>query len=178
MKNVAYLLIAILMVSCGSNGTQSKYEQTIGDYLQTDKRGSKHDLKFKVIELNEQGTITVADSIAYLTDEFRKDKELIVKRVELAKKMTEELRSKTKKQTEIDQYNADIIVMDNRVDSLRNLPPDNLNGYDNRNANDVLALIIRCKYSIVPPRGTTVEETFDFYLSPDGGKCFGKTRVK
>lgn len=26
MKNVAYLLIAILMVSCGSNGTQSKYE--------------------------------------------------------------------------------------------------------------------------------------------------------
>lgn len=128
--------------------------------------------------MNEQGTITVADSIAYLTDEFRKDKELIVKRVELAKKMTEELRSKTKKQTEIDQYNADIIVMDNRVDSLRNLPPDNLNGYDNRNANDVLALIIRCKYSIVPPRGTTVEETFDFYLSPDGGKCFGKTRVK
>jgi len=66
MKNVIYLLIALFMVSCGSN-SNSKYEQTIGDYLQTDKGGSKYDLKFKVIELNEQGTITVADSIAYLT---------------------------------------------------------------------------------------------------------------
>lgn len=178
MKNVAYLLIALFMVSCGSNGKQSKYGQTIGTYLQTDKRGSKYDLKFKVIELNEQGTITVADSIAYLTDEFRKDKELIVKRVELAKDMTETLLAKEKKQREIDKYNADIARMVARIDSLRNLPPDNLNGYDSKNPNDVLALIIRCKYSIVPPGGTTVEETFDFYLSPDGSYCYGKTRAK
>jgi len=113
-----------------------------------------------------------------LTDEFRKDKELIVKRVALAKKMTEELLSKTKRQNDIDKYNSDIVVMDNRIDSLRNLPPDNLNGYDSKNPNDVLALIIRCKYSVVPPGGTTVEETFDFYLSPDGSKCYGKTRAK
>ncbi len=177
MKNFIYVLIAIFMVSCGSN-SNSKYEKTIGDYLQTDKRGSKYDLKFKVIELNEQGTITVADSIAYLTDEFRKDKELIVKRVELAKKMTGTLLEKEKKQSEIDKYNADIAVMDNRIDSLRNLPPDNLNGYDQRNADDILAVIMRCKYSVVPPGGTTVEETFDFYLSPDGNKCYSKKRAK
>ena len=79
MKNVTYLLVALFMVSCGSNGKQSKYGQTIGNYLQTDKRGSKYDLKFKVIELNEKGTITVADSITYLTDEFRKDKNLLLK---------------------------------------------------------------------------------------------------
>jgi len=177
MKKVIYLLIAIFMVSCGSNSNR-KYEETIGNYLQTDKRGSKHDLKFKVIELNEQGTITVADSIAYLTDEFRKDKELIVKRVELAKKMTETLLAKEKRQSEIDKYNADIVVMDNRIDSLRNLSPDNLNGYSSKNPNDVLALIVRCKYSLVPPGGTTVEETFDFYLSPDGSKCYRKARAK
>ena len=178
MKNAIYLLIAVFMVSCGSNGTKSNYEQTIGDYLQTDKRGSKYDLKFKVVELREQGVITVADSIAHLTDEFRKDKQLIIRRVELAKKMTEELMAKTKRQSDIDKYNADIAVMTNRIDSLKNLTPDNLNGYDSRNANDVLALIIRCKYSVVPPNGTAVEETFDFYLSPDGGKCYGKTRAK
>ena len=178
MKNVTYLLVALFMVSCGSNGKQSKYGQTIGNYLQTDKRGSKYDLKFKVIELKEQGTITVADSIAYLTDEFRKDKELFVKRIELAKKMTETLLAKEKKQSEIDKYNADIAGMVARIDSLRNLPPDNLNGYDSKKPNDVLALIIRCKYSIVPPGGTTVEETFDFYLSPDGSYCYGKTRAK
>lgn len=165
------------MVSCGS-GSNGKYEQTIGNYLQTDKRGSKHDLKFKAIEINEQGTITVADSIAYLTDELRKDKDFFVKRIELAKKMTGELLSKEKRQSEIDKYNTDIAAMDARIDSLRNLPPDNLNGYDSKNPNDVLALIIRCKYSLVPPGRTTVEETFDFYLSPDGSKCYGKTRAK
>lgn len=165
------------MVSCGS-GTSGKYEKTIGDYLQTDKRGSKYDLKFKVIELTEQGKITVADSIAYLTDEFRKDKEFFVERVELAKKMTGVLLSREKRQSEIDKYNADIAVMDNRIDSLRNLPPDNLNGYDKRNADDILAVIMRCKYSIVPPGGITAEETFDFYLSPDGSKCYGKKRAE
>lgn len=178
MKNVAYLLIALFMVSCGSNGTQSKYKQTIEEYVLRNNPNSYGNLNFKIVEMNEQGTITVADSIAYLTDEFRKDKELIVKRVELAKRMTEALLAKEKKQSEIDKYNADISVMDVRIDSLRNLPPDNLNGYDSKKPNDVLALIIRCKYSLVPPGGTTVEETFDFYLSPDGSTCYGKTRAK
>lgn len=173
MKNVIYLFIAVLLVSCGS-GSNGKYEQTIREYL---IKGKSDDLNFKVVELTEQGTITVADSIAYLTDEFRKDKEYFVKRIELAKKMIGELLSKTKNQSDIDKYNADIIVMDNRIDSLRNLPPDNLSGYDSRNANDVLAVIVRCKYS-VQLAGTPAEETFDFYLSPDGSKCYGKTRAK
>lgn len=63
--------------------------------------------------------------------------------------------------------------MSNTIDSLKNLTPDNLNGYDSKNPNDVLAVIVRCKYSIAPG-GTAVEETFDFYLSPDGSKCYGK----
>lgn len=175
MKNLLYVLIAVFMVSCGSS---TDYGKTIGDYLQTDKNGSKYDLKFKVIELNEQGKITVADSIAYLTDEFRKDKQLIIDRIELAKKMSEDLLAREKKQGSIDKYNADIATMNHRIDSLKNLTPDNLNVYDSKNPNDVLGVIVRCKYSVVPPGGTTVEETFDFYLSPDGSKCYGKTRAK
>lgn len=175
MKKLIYVLIAVFMVSCGSN---TDYGKTIGDYLQTDKNGSKFDLKFKVIELNQQGKITVADSVAYLTDEFRKDKQLIIDRINLAKKMSEELLSREKKQSEIDKYNADIATMNQRIDSLKNLTPDNLKGYDGKNPTDVLGIIVRCKYAIVPPGGTTVEETFDFYLSPDGSKCYGKTRAK
>lgn len=128
--------------------------------------------------MNEHGTVTVADSIAYLTDEFRKDTELVIKRVELAKKMSENLLAKAKKQSDIDKYNTDIAEISNTIDSLKNLAPDNLNGYDSRNANDVLAVIVRCKYSLVPPGRTAVEETFDFYLSPDGRKCYGKKRAK
>lgn len=177
MKHVFYLLIAVFMVSCGSNSSKSNYEETITGYLL--KGGdTKENLKFKIIELNEQGNITIADSIAYLTDEFRKDKELVIKRIELAKKMSETLLAKAKKQSDIDKYNTDIADINNSIDSLKNLTPDNLRGYDSRNANDVLAVIVRCKYSLVPPGRTTVEETFDFYLSPDGNKCYGKKKVK
>ena len=128
--------------------------------------------------MNEHGTVTVADSIAYLTDEFRKDKEVVIKRVELAKKMSETLLAKAKKQSDIDKYNTDIAEISNTIDSLKNLTPDNLRGYDSRNANDVLAVIVRCKYSLVPPGRTAVEETFDFYLSPNGSKCYGKKKAK
>ncbi|NDV67072.1 hypothetical protein [Bacteroides sp. 224] len=177
MKNVIYLLIAVFLVSCGSNSSKNNYEETITSYL---LKGSdtKENLNFKIVEINEYGTVTVADSIAYLTDEFRKEKELIIKRVELAKKMSETLLTKAKKQSDIDKYNTDIAEISNTIDSLKNLTPDNLRGYDSRNANDVLAVIVRCKYSLVPPGRTAIEETFDFYLSPDGSKCYGKKKAK
>lgn len=176
MKNVAYLLIAVFMISCGSNSPKNNYEETITNYL---LKGSdtKENLNFKIIELTEQGVITVADSIAYLTDEFRKDKQLIIDRIALAKKMTEDLQSKTKLKSEYDKYHDDITVINNRIDSLKNLVPDNLNGYDAKNPSDVLATIVRCKYSIAIG-GESVEETFDFCLSPDGTQCYGKTRAK
>lgn len=163
MKKIIYLLLTVFMVSCGSD-SNSVYEKTITEYLL--KGGdTKDNLNFKIVELTTQGTITVADSIAYLTDEFRKDKELIIKRIELAmqaKVMTKHT----------------IAVMSNRIDSLKNLTPDNLKEYGSKNPTDILALTMRCKYSLTPPNGKSVEETFDFYLSPDGLKCLGKARAK
>jgi hypothetical protein len=175
MKNIVYVLVTLLMVSCSSNSSSDKYGQTVTDYLLKGK--SATDFNFKIEELAEHGTIIVADSIAYFTEEYRKDNDLFVKRLELAKKMSEELLSKAKKQTDIDEYTANITQMNNRIDSLKNASPDNLNGYDKRSANEVLAVIVRCKYS-VESKGRSVAETFDFYLSPDGSKCYGKTRAK
>lgn len=174
MKNAVYLLMAVLLVACGGTNTNSAYEKTIKEYL---LKGQSSDLGFKVVELTEQGKVTVADSIAYLTDEFRKDKQLIISRIELARKMSEDLKAKTKMKSEFDKYTDDIAVMNARIDSLKNLSPDNLQGYDSRNASDALAIIVRCKYSL-QVSGTPVEEAFDFYLSPDGSKCYGKKGIK
>ena len=176
MKKVAYLLIAVFLAACGGSNTNSIYEKTIREYILRGNPNSYGDLNFKVVELTEQGKVTVADSIAYLTDEFRKDKELIVKRIQLAKKMSEDLLARTKRQSDIDKYKADIAVMNTRIDSLKSLTPDNLRGYDSRNTDDILAKIIRCKYS-VQISGSTVEETFDYYLSPDGSKCYEKKGI-
>lgn len=173
MKNVAYLLIAVFLVACGGSGTNSTYEKTIREYL---IKGKSDDHNLKIVELSEQGKVTVADSIAYLTDEYKKDNENFIKRLELAKEMSEELLSKAKKQADIDEYTANITRQDNRIDSLKNASPDNLNGYDKRNESDVLSVIVRCKYSF-EIKGRSVAETFDFYLSPDGSKCYGKKGI-
>lgn len=173
MKNVVYLLIAVFLVACGGSGTNKTYEKTIREYL---IKGKSDDLNLKVVELTEQGKVTVADSIAYLTDEFKKGNELIIKRIELARDMTKDLQAKATTKHNHEKYITDIAVMNNRIDSLKNLAPDNLQGYDSRNANDVLATIVRCKYS-VELLGKPIEETFDFYLSPDGSKCYGKKGI-
>lgn len=177
MKKLFYLLITVLIISCGSGSSIKTYEKTITDHL---LRGSdtKDNLNFKILEISEIGKITVADSIAYLTEEFRKDKQLIINRVELAKKTTEELKAKARNQQDQERYSSDIATYDARIDSLKNLIPDNLKGYDSRNANDVLAIIVRCKYSLVPSGGKEVNEMFDFYLSPDGTECYGKIRTE
>lgn len=172
MKKIIYLLIAICLVACGGQSMKDTYSKTITDNL---LKGKSNDLNLKIVELTENGSITVADSIAYLTDEFRKDKELIVKRIELARETTKELQAKSMTKHNHKKYMSDIATMDNRIDSLRNLVPDNLRGYDKRNSTEVLAKIIRCKYS-VQIAGTPAEETFDFYLSPDGSKCYGKKK--
>lgn len=105
MKNVAYLLIAVFMISCGSNSSKNNYEETITNYL---LKGSdtKENLNFKIVELNEQGAITVADSIAYLTDEFRKDKQLIIDRIGLAMEMTKKLKSEEKSEQKQKNLNS------------------------------------------------------------------------
>ena len=157
-------MIAVLFVACSGSNMNRKYEKTIRDYVLKDQSG----IDFKVLEMSEQGTVTVTDSIAYLTNDFRKDKEVVIKRIELAKKLTEDLQT--------DKYAEDIERMNARIDSLRTLPPDNLQGYGSRNTNDVLAVIIRCKY-LLNISGTTVEETFDFYLSPNGNQCYQKNGI-
>ena len=177
MKHLIYLLTAVIMVSCGSNTSDKTYEKTITDYLLKDSY-TKENLNFKIIEIEEVGEITVADSIDYLTDEFRKDKQFIIDRVTLAKETTEELLSKKATKHNHEKYIADIAIMNNRIDSLKNLKPDNLQGYESRNGADILAKIVRCKYAITIPGTTSVEETFDFFLSPDGNKCFGQKRAE
>lgn len=68
MKKTIYFLIAVLFVACSGSNMNSKYEKTIRDYVLKGQSG----IDFKVLEMSEQGTVTVADSIAYLTNDFRK----------------------------------------------------------------------------------------------------------
>lgn len=137
MKNIIFILsISLFFVSCSTNSKQNEsktvtldkatIEKTIADNVTTDKRGSKFDMKFKVIDMKEPVKYTVADSIKYLKE----------------KNLTTEL-------------------------------------YNGRNETDVLALIVECRYSIVPPMmNTEVEEAYKFILTPDANRCIERRKVK
>lgn len=182
MKKIVYLLAAALAVSC-SGGGNSKYEKIISDIVQTDHRGTKYDLKFKALEIQEIGKISVADSISILKEEFDAYRNKYIGNLEESIKRAEqgiekEKGSRLSFKTMIPYYEKRITEDRHTIDSLKLLEPVEVKKYDNRKPDEVLVNIVRCKYSIVPPTmNTTAEETFDFYLSPDG-KLYTKKRFK
>ena len=79
----------------------------------------------------------------------------------------------------IDSYQSSIDKTNERIDVLRGSAPKELTKYKNRDASDILTIVVRCTYSVDEPiTNKRVTETFDFFLSPDGTKCYSKKRVK
>jgi len=181
MRKNIYLLLLICLTACSSNNT---YEQTIADHVQTDKKGTKYDMKFKALEIGEIARYTVADSIAIIKEAFEEDHaKRIAKLEESIENTNESIEKETNKRypsgTLLNFYKNSIVKSQDMINALKAETSAELQKYENRKSDELLAIIVRCKYSIVPPIvNTTVEETFDFALSPDGTKCYGQKRVK
>lgn len=178
---IVYLLLLVLLTSCSG---PSAYEQAIADFVQTDKKGTKYDLKFKVLEIKELKKITVGDSITILTDDWEKEKTKkltsLTESLERSKASLE--KEKTKRfstQTMIDMYNKSIDRYQHTIDSISSFTPEKITQYGSRNKEEVLAILVECKYNAVPPMtNTTIEETREFVLSPDGKKCYRQSAPK
>lgn len=167
------ITILTLFIFIGCSGSQGKYEKSIADFVQTDKKGVWTDLKFKVIEMGVPTDITVGDSIRLLTDVFDADK---AKKIEFANKEIERNRTSLEKEKSsvMRKFYQDYIDKQQKViDSLTVLEVELPQSYTIRQSNDVLAKEIVCKFSIVNPLfNTTQEETRIFILNADGDKCF------
>jgi len=180
MKKILLPLFALLL-SCG--GTTSKYEKLIADIVQTD-RGVKIDLNFKADKLEEIRQVSVADSIKIITDAFiaERDKQLasLEKTLSVFTKSIEKAKAASRpSQVMIGSYQSSIDKTNEQIDALKKTFPKELTKYENRDANEILAIVVRCTYTIDEPLGNNrATETFDFYLSPDGTKFYSKERVK
>ena len=65
------------------------------------------------------------------------------------------------------------------IDSLEQTAPAKTARYESRDNNEILAVVVRCTYTIDEPlTNKRATETFDFVLSPDGTKCYSQKRVK
>jgi glycosylphosphatidylinositol transamidase (GPIT) subunit GPI8 len=181
MKRILLLPLIALLFSCG--GTTSKYEKLIADVVQTD-RGVKLDLNFKAEELDEIKQISVADSIKIITDSFNAERDKQMASLEKTLSIFTESIEKAKaanrpSQVMIDSYQSSIDKTNERIDALKKSVPNELAKYENRDINEILAVIVRCTYTIDEPlTKKRATETFDFYLSPDGAKFYSKKRVK
>jgi septal ring factor EnvC (AmiA/AmiB activator) len=181
MKRVVLLPLLALLFSCG--GTTSKYENLIADIVQTDG-GVKIDLNFKVEKLEEIRQISVADSIKIITDNFNTERDKQIASLEKTLSVFTESIEKAKaanrpSQVMIDSYQSSIDKTNERLDALRKSVPNELTKYENRDASEILAVVVRCTYTIDEPltkKRTT--ETFDFFLSSDATKFYSKKRVK
>ncbi|MDR3141432.1 MAG: hypothetical protein LBU37_06880 [Tannerellaceae bacterium] len=181
MKRILLLPLFVLLFSCG--GTPSKYEKLIADVVQTD-RGVKIDLNFKADKLKEIRQISVADSIKIITDSFNAERNKQMASLEKTLSVFTESIEKAKaasrpSQTMINSYQSSIDKTREQIDALRKSVPGELTKYESRDTNEILAVVVRCTYTIDEPlTKKRVTETFDFFLSPDATIFYSKKRVK
>lgn len=182
MRRIILLALIPLLFSCG--GTKSKYENVIADFVQTDSRGTRLDMNFNAEKLEEIRRITVTDSIKIITDSFNaeRDKQMasLDKSINIFTENIEKAKATLRpSQMMIDSYQSSIDKTLERIDALKASSPEELTKYENRDRNEILAIVVRCTYSIEEPiTNKRATETFDFSLSPDGTKCYSQKRVK
>lgn len=182
MNRIILLSLVSLLFSCG--GTTSKYEKVIADFVQTDSQGTKLDMNFKAEKLEEIRQVCVADSIKIITDVFKaeRDKQMasLEKTMSVLIASIEKAKAASRpSQVMIDSYQSSINKTNEQIDALKKSVPTELTKYENRGTSEILTIVVRCTYTIdellTKKRAT---ETFDFFLSPDGTKCYSKKRVK
>lgn len=168
-----FLATMLLIFSCGKE--TSSYEKTIAEAVQS-RNGKIHDLNFKVVEIGKLRTITVADSILYLQKEFESVNARDIAFAVEALKAYEMIAG-----TGYDpEMNRKIAEQRSRIDTLSSAMFVIPERYAAMHESEVLVSVVRCTYTIdIPARNgkITAEETFDFFLSPDGGKCYKKSKI-
>ncbi len=176
MRGILFIGIIFLLTSCSS-----KYEKVLSDYLQT-VDNVKTDLKFKLLDAKEVGTITVKDSLEHFKfhRQYWKENRMSAAQIDLARyeKMKIEywdLKDQRERlQADVDKAKAEYESYLN--DSFKYPYGDNgIKRYSTLSAEQVLANKVECKYSIFNPLIQTQQEyTVTYVISPDKKVCYGE----
>lgn len=177
MKKLNFLLIVLIcLTSCSTD-----CEKAVSDWIQTDQSGTWTDLKFKLIEVVETKNVTVSDSIQILQDRFdKKQSKNIAMYNNKLERLTGRVTSMNKNPfvpaATVESYRKTLKETETALDSIKSVTFKSI--YDNREKVEILAVLITCKYSIVPPvLNTRQEKTETFLLSPDLKKCLARMKV-
>jgi hypothetical protein len=174
-KLYCLILFPLVWLSCSS---PSNYEKVIIDYLETDKKGVKTDLKIEFLSMNVSD-ITVADSISILQKQFEAEK---IKKIESIQSSISRLQDKIQEQKGknnqvvakalISRWEKDLEKYQSELSIALDWQADYLNRYNSRNPSEILAKKADCRFSFFNPQLQTRQELSAlFTLSADGSRC-------
>jgi len=176
MKKTYYFIIVLISTFILSS-CSDKYEDSIKTFIQSNNT-TQLDLALKIKDTKELRTITVADSVGYLTKRNDLGKETLIVELEETINKYQEIvvkgvDGKKLSKTLSEAYLAEIEKSKIQIDSIKAIPSTPIAEYEGRKASDVLVVIVEAVYEIENPNKEIL--TSNFILSPDGKTCYGVT---
>ena len=171
MKKSVLLLLICFTVSCGSD--KSVREDTIIDAVRQKYAGNHDDYVVKVLESEETGTITVADSVRILNESFEAEQQCELDYAQSVLVTIEKMVAvmNNNRYTSAEEKSSvvtSLMKQRARIDSLQTVQPIIPTRYSTLPQMTVLTRIVKAKVSIGDSKaGRELTDTYDFYLSDD-----------
>lgn len=171
MKYCLLLPLICLLASCTSE--KSVREGAIIDAVRQKYASANDDYTIKVLESEETGMISVADSVRILNESFEAGRERELDYAQSVLATAEQMAAVVGKNRytsaeEKSSVAASLEKQRMRIDSLQNAQPVIPDKYSTSPPTTILTRIIKAKVSIGDPTGNReMTEAYDFYLSTD-----------
>lgn len=165
------LAVSFFMVSCSG-----KYDGAISSYIESTE-GQTSKIEVKVNEVKELKKVTVGDSINFLNMKAEKELKARIEQAEkeLASYQQDLVRIGTSSKVVTDAYTVQLTKTQQTIDSLKAVKPEPTRLYEGQKTDQVLAVIVECKYTVTNEAKEKTDMLKNFVLSVDGKTCYGVT---
>ena len=165
------LAVSFFMVSCSG-----KYDGAISSYIESTE-GQTSKIEVKVNEVKELKKVTVGDSINFLNMKAEKELKARIEQAEkeLASYQQDLVRIGTSSKVVTDAYTVQLTKTQQTIDSLKAVKPEPTRLYEGQKTDQVLAVVVECKYTVTNEAKEKTEVVKNFVLSTDGKTCYGVT---
>lgn len=165
------LALSFFMVSCSG-----KYDGAISSYIESTE-GQTSKIEVKVNEVKELKKVTVGDSINFLNMKAEKELKARIEQAEkeLASYQQDLVRIGTSSKVVTDAYTVQLTKTQQIIDSLKAVKPEPTRLYEGQKTDQVLAVVVECKYTVTNEAKEKTDVVKNFVLSTDGKTCYGVT---
>lgn len=165
------LAVSFFMVSCSG-----KYDGAISSYIESTE-GQTSKIEVKVNEVKELKKVTVGDSINFLNMKAEKELRARIEQAEkeLASYQQDLVRIGTSSKVVTDAYTVQLTKTQQTIDSLKAVKPEPTRLYEGQKTDQVLAVVVECKYTVTNEAKEKTDVVKNFVLSVDGKTCYGVT---